>query len=633
MRKFIPILIFFWISHPTNSQVLTREGTPSISAEELKTIVETGIDPRKYITVIYKRQPDQETKKSLAVWRWDEYTQHQKYKVVDKQGLMEIYFDKNKLANDIGFKGNVSLEANIKGKNGDRKIEVNPYSLIGVQSQEFGIKSLSPELTAQLLYNTILNVKNLLHPEFGTSFEPYSEIRLFNRPEINLILEEIKKPEYAGKGIQDISIKNKYDINNLTYNLQSYSYYPATLNSAIERVLSALQNTGDNTLYSDLETYLKHLQKEIENYNDYETSTALQTVYEDYNNTLIQLKAILAYLSSFDNSGEDAVSVFLKLIGKDKVKYRQILESLTNDYKKLSEVSTLEIKSAKDKIKKEEYNTTVERIKNSLFELSSITGSEFYKIVKDTTGILILEKARYPRNEMDSISQTEYQYLKELKKDEKKFTAILKKLSVISGTYLYSLLTFATVNLSKNDAKEGDKLYLYIKWWNFRDNLNHKDSGSVKIDEISLPIGVYDIKNTGWSTDVSESFYLIERINEPSKTTANLSPSNFKGAAGVSLMRTYNYCEYCAGTKTDKFFNVLQPSVGINLSYIDFYTTKDLELGLGLQLGIFSNSIFLGYGINLNGIRAGETKPTYFMLGLSFVNLAQKIKEIAGSND
>lgn len=185
------------------------------------------------------------------------------------------------------------------------------------------------------------------------------------------------------------------------------------------------------------------------------------------------------------------------------------------------------------------------------------------------------------------------------------------------------MLAFGTINLAKNDVKEGDILYLNVQWENFKDQM--VDSLKNK-DEESMPIGVYRIEKTGWSTDVSESFYLIERINEPDITTVqNLSPSNFKGAAGISLMKTYNYKEPSEGGG-NRFRNWLQPSIGLNLSYIDFYTNKDLELGLGLQLGIFKNSIFLGYGVNLNGIRGGETNSTYFMLGLSFTNLAEKFK-------
>jgi hypothetical protein len=202
------------------------------------------------------------------------------------------------------------------------------------------------------------------------------------------------------------------------------------------------------------------------------------------------------------------------------------------------------------------------------------------------------------------------------------FEDVLKKLSIIAGDYLYSLLTFATIDLARNDVKEGDLLYLNVQWKNYKDQV--VDSLRVKDDE-KMDIGTFQIRKTGWSTEVSESFYLIERINEPNKAVDDrVSPSNFKGAGGVSLMRTFNYCE--PNAKGFKFLNWLQPSVGLNLSYVDFYTTKDLELGLAFQMGFFKNSIFLGYGVNLNGIRGGEKNATYFMLGLSFINLATKFK-------
>ena len=72
--------------------------------------------------------------------------------------------------------------------------------------------------------------------------------------------------------------------------------------------------------------------------------------------------------------------------------------------------------------------------------------------------------------------------------------------------------------------------------------------------------------------------------------------------------------------------NFLQPSIGVNISYLDFNTTKDIEIGTGLQLGLFRNKVYFGYGVNLNLISPRDA-PNYFFLGFSFAKLSDLFKD------
>ena len=56
-----------------------------------------------------------------------------------------------------------------------------------------------------------------------------------------------------------------------------------------------------------------------------------------------------------------------------------------------------------------------------------------------------------------------------------------------------------------------------------------------------------------------------------------------KGTPGVSLLLTYRR----DGSDTNKLANFLEPSIGANVSYLDFSTDDDVEVGAGLVLGFF----------------------------------------------
>jgi hypothetical protein len=623
MRK-IPLLIAaLTIFHYAFGQKLQRppNSEASVTPAELKSLVDEGIEPRKYVTVVYKKRPDTKTENSLAVWRWDPYVQHQKYKVLDKDGVVEIYFDKEKLAQDIKFKGSFSLEATVKGKGGDRKVEVTPYSLIGEQSKAFGPSSISPELTAQLLFNAIYTIKSTLHVDQRF----FEDIIRIDTSDLNKIIIEISQRKLETNKIKDSVLDSKFYLLPIINTTRSYYYYPENINTVVEGI-KVLFNDGESS-YKQLKDALQDLKNKVILYNKTTKENALRVAYENTSNFIRQIKRILDYMNAFEMAGDDTKTIFLRLIGKDILQYNDIKDLVKKNYEELNQFF-IDEKLAKKSIDEGLLIPKVKAVQTALFEFSSISGSEFYKIMTDSLAIDYTRSYTKYYGE-DSVSALEFNSLK-LLKGSHSYKPILDRLSFIAGEYIYGLLTFGIIDLAKNDVKEGDKLYLSVKWKNrgdfMQDSLRRKD-------EVSLPIGIYNIEQTGWSTNVSESFYLIERIREPSPVTdANLSPSNFKGAAGVSLMRTYNYAEPEKGNH-NQFLNWLQPSIGINLSYIDFYTTKDLELGLGAQLGIFRNSIFLGYGVNLNGIRRGETNAGYFMLGLSFINIGQKIKSMAGNNN
>jgi len=74
----------------------------------------------------------------------------------------------------------------------------------------------------------------------------------------------------------------------------------------------------------------------------------------------------------------------------------------------------------------------------------------------------------------------------------------------------------------------------------------------------------------------------------------------------------------------NRFFTKFEPSLGINISYLDFDTEKDIEIGAGTSIGLFNNLIQFTVGYNLNV----ERNNIYWGIGFSFINIAEKIKSL-----
>ncbi|MFZ4786398.1 MAG: hypothetical protein ACOYLH_13050, partial [Flavobacteriales bacterium] len=191
---------------------------------------------------------------------------------------------------------------------------------------------------------------------------------------------------------------------------------------------------------------------------------------------------------------------------------------------------------------------------------------------------------------------------------------------------IFKKLVFATIDLSKIKLSEDGSLHIYLNW-----KSNNLTSNS--LSETNLEIGKYTIKQTGCTFEIADSFMLIERINESFGDNQTLSPSNFKAAAGASMLWTFKSSDpYFSQNSWQKLVNKLQPSIGVNVSYLDFSTQKDFEIGTGLVLGLFDNNIFFGVGTNLHSLRNITIKnplnesANYFSIGFSFAKLSDRIR-------
>lgn len=240
----------------------------------------------------------------------------------------------------------------------------------------------------------------------------------------------------------------------------------------------------------------------------------------------------------------------------------------------------------------------------------------------------------------DSLSTTlllkvkEASIIKELSSDQKFFQNLAEVIWQNLAKERFERLLTATIDLSKQDLGAGEYLNIYVNWENSDINKDSKEGGPLPLDLIKLKI-----TKIGWFPEVSESFLLVKNLYAD-KLDPKTTKGNFKGQYGVNFFYTclpdlnkrrykIDYEEnYTVGTGKDTILGiierkhyhvinqVLQPSFGINLSYLDFSDDDAFELGAGLVIGLFRNKIHLTSGYNF----FVDKNPFYVGIGFSFIN-------------
>ncbi|NOT51921.1 MAG: hypothetical protein HOP10_11675 [Chitinophagaceae bacterium] len=619
-------------------------------------IFKDEIDPRQYVKVLYKKNPNYKEVNRMEVqrivWNWNDTGYFQKFKYIDNNGLLNIFFDKEALSRNYNFRGNVSLEAYLKGKEGERKIEVGPYSLVGVERKEIGIESFAPTTAAQLLFNTILEMKravvlskDLANASLSSSYLLLEDSlvlsRTFSRIRTEPSVDTLFKTDPVFITLSQIIEKNYYRNYIGNDSSLSYAFYLELYNIVRKNEWNSYRVVRDA-----INSTLAGIRERIRQDEDFR----MGKIYPVIKIFSTKLDLINLYLASFENAGPDAVNAFLTLASKDKINFNFLKSNIaflsSGIKKRLAEITGSSVEEIR-RLLTPDYIDQVKQARQVVNEFSSIEGSQMFDLMsrnidsilrddrrtqvdiegsllelKDLYGIDVALKnylSPYDSKQFENYSES-YAQMDWLAKS-KYFEGFKQKLSVEAARILYKKLVFATIDLGKSGAQPGDILFLNVVWKNIdgeRDSTNKNSS--------LLPIGKYYIRETGWKTEIAESFYLVERFNEPS-ADPNLSKSNFKGAYGASIMRTFYYNENYERTFGGRLLNRLQPSLGFNISYLDFYNNKDIEIGAGLQLGLFKNVFFFGSGINLHSIRGTEKKSAaYFMFGVSFTNIAAKFK-------
>jgi ribosomal protein S20 len=322
---------------------------------------------------------------------------------------------------------------------------------------------------------------------------------------------------------------------------------------------------------------------------------------DDYTRYKYKIQACRMFMEYFNASGSESKEAFLSISQLTKTEF----ESLFEPFKKLvlgMPKENLEI-IRNDATKRNLLINSMSELKNYLQTLR--------------LGAVVVEQM-IPKK-----SENQENRLQDLLNDSDQYSYIQNEIAQQAGQQLFNRMLYATIDL--NDIvveKEGEILEVKVMWYNIDPNTPNAEEG------IELSTAKFLIKKTGWHREPSESVLLIQRLNED-LVTVDVSPSNFKPTAGASLLWTYHN-DYRGTTRPGRFLRWLEPSFGLNVSWLDFDSRETFEVGAGPIIGFWGNRLFFTGGYNFNV--AGQS-PFYIGIGFSFKNVVQKIKEGGSLNE
>ncbi|MGH1384309.1 hypothetical protein [Kordia sp.] len=566
----------------------------------------SNLDPRQYIEIY-----EIKGKKKIPIWSYqqDAMTVNQERKILDTKSKIKIEFLKEQIVQNLDFKGTISIEGKLVSRTGaEDPVEVLPYSRIGQEKTKIGITNRPPKEIATVFVNLIiecLKTNKKISETQITNSKYESPIKRLKEyiGELSLDITDEEDYEYYAPIFFSIDsdppdIGNKTELEKFKAILKAFEKVDSNIINNYPAIFIDAKKFKANEPEIDKKNFMAglniFLQRVLEKAKLEKSSDFLifRSKIRDFNSSL---KIILNYIDYFKKSGEEAEDAFLLTIKLDHI----ALDRIENNLKLISEDLTDYLLKNTDSVGKVDSRVEAKYIQatSEIQRLTQIQGTEIGEL--EQLGYLFDNKA-YSASDA------------KIKKEA------IDILSLAASKIIYRELDYATIDLQKERGQEGDFLYMYL----VLEESERRSGSSSNIIQKILPIGTYELRNTEWEVKVADSFLLVHRINEPSPENDNsLSPSNFKGAAGISLLLTYRG----DGELKNKFFNFLEPSFGINVSYLDFSTEDDIEVGAGLVLGLFNNKIFFTTGINLNRTGIGESRPMYWGVGFSFANLIDKL--------
>ncbi len=341
-----------------------------------------------------------------------------------------------------------------------------------------------------------------------------------------------------------------------------------------------------------------------------------------YKKFMNSIDLCIQYMDYFKSSGSESMNAFLSLSDITIIRFESIYQIIKTNYSKIpKEKSIYELQSNDQK--NIQYLGYIQSI---IPELKYLQGrlSKFIDYQEP-----ILDKNYFENDSLHAIDDlflSDYIdefYIYQFPEDEFKYAEELitnysfyqKKLANDAGKELFSRMLYATIDLAGVGAIENEILEVKVMWYNIDPSTSSAEEG------IELSTAKFLIKKTGWHLEASESVMLIQRINED-LVSNNVSPSNFKPTAGASLLWSYHN-DFRNKNGIQRFIKWLEPSFGLNVSYLDFSSLETYEIGAGPIMGLWQNRLFFNTGYNFS---VKGQSPFYFGIGFSFYNVIEKMK-------
>ncbi len=680
------------------------------------------IEPRQYMTIYEKKSYNSSPE---LIWNLIDdaiatedhnyktlFIPNQKQSVIGENSLLEIHFDQKALAENTGFRGNISLKA----KSGEKNIEVSPYFVTGEKQKAFGVNSKP--------------IKEIADNYLRLMIEASKVSNLYEFAIVpNLTLIEQKKPKPNEINLEEkikdeLNFKLKEAINNLQFlfnietasltkdSTQNYEdkpidlyFFSRSFQNNLDFILEYISNSElyyankhmFKITYKELKNQIESLDiknlrsNSIENYktsinrfnNTKHESTLSYTPKDIKQNYLVFLKSLdrfVRYMEYFNDTGETTKEAFFSIANMTRIDFNTIRTKVNekinfintnyDDWIKIQK-SIYNIKDGIDEFEK--VRTYLHSLFMYIVELNNQSpqfsgllkehgyNTEFLKKQKYETLYYLenfkkydldfftrlneesshsLQKNNISQSSQDKKIDTEtlknlvtkriWKYLDHpelsLLFDSQSYMDIRKQIATWAGEEIFNQLVYATIDLKKQKIKDGDEIEVSLVWYNIFNSNSSEDPS----DGVELATAKFIVKKVGWHMDPVESFLLINRLKtEQLDINYPLSPSNYKPTAGASLLWTYHN-DYRSNGFPKGTAKWLEPSLGLNVSFPDFNSKKDFEIGVGPIVGLFNNQIFFtgGYNLSVEGL-----SPWYIGMGFSFSKAYETIKTKAKENE
>jgi hypothetical protein len=559
------------------------------------------------------------------------YYPYQKYDKIGTDAILDIHFDKKRLAKNIDFKGSISLEAEA----GSHKVEIDSYYEIGETKSSYGVDSKPIKEIAQSflrLMTECVDGRNV-YRNFDTLFSALSSERIdyVNKIITNEITRlnsrapasAITQPDMDNLANIDLLITDKHKSKSKLNDVLTITRLTTTVGNLKVLLTDIKNNLNYNSVAKDFiyptegQQYRRFLNIRLqtpaddEEFRNKDFNKKIKIVEQSYESYYRAIKAVGEQINYISQSDDNTIKAFLSFTSLTITDFRMIVDNLNESIGKLEncrKLSDLLNRTDQDVMYYLSQTYYVfEKLSNNSFK--SATFSKYKNLIND------IQKHGSKALADDVIIYSEF-------RDE---------LASQAGRLIFSNLIRGRIDVAGSKLNDGDVLEIFLVW-------NKQPKDTVQTDKTRrIPVGKFTIKKMGWHLDVSEAALLIHRIDEEKlRLDYPLSPSNFKPTAGASMLWSY-YNTFRTRERLKKgvlkeygflkFIHWLEPSFGINVSYTDFRTDRDVEFGAGPVVGLFQNRIFLttGYNLSVNG-----ESPFYMGIGFSFSNIYQRIKDNEG---
>lgn len=560
------------------------------------------IDPRRFVSIYEFNEKNKETK----VWSLNcelENSECEEGKIknyINLESQLRIRFDHKALSEEEQFYGNISLRANV----GSNDVEVSPYFLIGEKQKSYGVDS-KPIKEIATNFIRLFKTSQSLHRIAGytNAYKDQSdpdEIKKYILGSIEEITSAynyllLERNDTAGWRTY-VRDEAEFMILEMEYDLISYSSikFPTNLKLVSKGIIDF-----DTTSVRELRVLGEKIEKE--DFTKAEDNQELVALIienkERYTRILNLSKELLKYMNFFKESGSNSMDAFLNI----------------------SLISEIEFSSSREKLK--EY---VDELEGYLRNPNPKAFEVINKIRNDVTNTLdyystvicdewneIRDKEEIAGDSLDMFLFDE-SYCDLSTISSKDLVSLTKTFAVNAGREIYNKLVYGTIDLNSISFSEANRIEIDLVWYTNEEGL---ENGKI------LPLTSFYVKKMGWELSVLESMQLINRINGDEIDDPNypISPSVFKPTPGAAFLWTFN-----DSMEKSRFWKWLEPSFGINLTYLDFNRDKDFEFGIGPMMGLFHNKIHFTWGANLN---EKDEKPFYLGVGFSFSKVLTSIGE------